>query len=220
MLICIRDVLSPEERAPIVDALSSGALADGRATAGPFARDVKNNLQLTVGAHGHEALQKIVHSALQRHPVFQIAARPKRISSILFNRYDQGMSYGNHVDNPSMNGTRTDVSFTLFLSDPDSYDGGELVVRWGEVEHEYKLPAGGLIAYPSGTLHRVADVTRGARIAAVGWVQSEIRDPGQREILFDLDCARQRIFARDGKSEVFDLVTKTWANLMRTWGDF
>jgi PKHD-type hydroxylase len=118
-----------------------------------------------------------------------------------------------------MHGVRTDVSFTLFLSDPETYDGGALVIETSGGEDEIKLPAGSLVAYPSTTLHRVAEVTRGERLAAVGWARSFIRDPGRREMLFDLDTARQLVFQKSGKTAEFDLLSKTSANLLRMWAE-
>ena len=118
-----------------------------------------------------------------------------------------------------MGGIRTDVSFTLFLGDPASYDGGELVMEGTGGEQAYKLDAGSMILYPSGALHRVEPVTRGARLAAVGWAQSLVRDPGKREILFDLDTARRAIFRQQGKTAEFDLISKSTANLMRLWAE-
>jgi PKHD-type hydroxylase len=135
----------------------------------------------------------------------------------MFSRYEGGMHYGSHVDDALMQGMRTDVSFTLFLSEPESYDGGELVIESASGEDAVKLDAGSLLAYPSTTLHHVAAVTRGVRLAAVGWARSFIRDGAQRELLFDLDTARRRLFAREGKSAEYDLVSKSLANLMRMW---
>jgi PKHD-type hydroxylase len=129
------------------------------------------------------------------------------------------MAYGTHVDDALMGGMRTDISFTLFLSDPESYDGGELVTESHAGEQPFKLPAGSLVLYPSTTLHRVEPVTRGSRLAAVGWVRSLVRDPARRELLFDLDTARKALFDRDGKSPEFDLLSKCGANLLRMWAE-
>ena len=129
------------------------------------------------------------------------------------------MHYGSHVDDALMGGMRTNVSFTLFLSDPKSYDGGALAIESTSGEESFKLAAGSLVAYPSTSLHRVTAVTRGARLAAVGWARSFIRDPARRELLFDLDTARRQLFARDGKSAEFDLVSRSLANLLRMWAE-
>jgi len=135
----------------------------------------------------------------------------------MFSRYDADMHYGTHVDDALMHGMRTDVSFTLFLSEPESYDGGELVIESAAGEEAVKLSAGSLIAYPSTTLHRVTAVTRGARLAAVGWARSLIREAARRELLFDLDTAPRALFDRDGKTAEYDLLAKSTANLMRMW---
>ena len=140
----------------------------------------------------------------------------------MFSRYEPGMEYGTHVDNAVMSGrppVRSDVSLTLFLSEPDTYDGGELTIQTMTGEEQIKLPAGSIVAYPSSSLHRVAPVTRGVRVAAVTWVQSMIRDPACREILFDLEATRRSIFETQGKTREFDLVSKCFANLMRMWAE-
>ena len=148
-----------------------------------------------------------------------MAARPKKLSPLLFSRTETGMQYGVHVDDALMAGMRTDIAFTLFLDDPDSYDGGELVIESAAGDDAIKLPAGAMIVYPATTLHRVAMVTRGQRHVVAGWARSFVRDGAQREILFDLDTARRTIFARDGKSGEFDLISKSLANLLRMWAD-
>jgi PKHD-type hydroxylase len=162
---------------------------------------------------------EIATGRLLANPVFQIAVRPKRIVRAMFSRHKSGDSYGTHVDNALMDGERTDVSFTLFLSDPEHYSGGELVIETAAGEEAVKLPAGSLFAYPSTTLHRVERVTEGNRLAMVGWVRSLVRDASQRELLYDLDTARRTLFDRTGKSVEFDLISKSCANLLRMWCD-
>ncbi len=168
-------------------------------------------------------MQQIIRGAFKRNGMLQLASQPQAMTMPLFNRYDVGMTYGAHVDAPLMGEmgerVRTDVAVTVFLSDPESYDGGELQVHSNGVAHEFKLPAGSAIAYPANTLHRVMPVTRGARLAAVFWVQSMIRDPAQREILWDLETAKMQLFSREGKSQLFDAVSKSHANLMRMWSE-
>lgn len=142
--------------------------------------------------------------------------------SLLFSRYGVGMAYGRHIDNALMGGKqlrRSDLSFTVFLSDPDTYTGGELVIEGPDNETSYRLAAGSAIVYPANTLHRVDPVISGERLVAVGWVQSLIRDAEQREILFDLDTVKRTLFAQDGKTDAFDLVSKTMANLLRKWAE-
>jgi PKHD-type hydroxylase len=216
MQIVIADVLSTEEIGTLRAALARARFVDGRATAGFAARMVKNNRQAT-GDRRLDTVRKRVAARIVDNDVFQMAVRPKSLSTVMFSRYERSMHYGRHVDDALIDGMRSDVSFTLFLSDPDDYQGGELVIESTAGEEAYKLAAGSLIAYPATTLHRVADVTRGARLAAVGWARSFIRDAAQRELLFDLDTARRQLFAREGKTAEFDLIAKSFANLMRMW---
>jgi len=221
MIICIDQILTPEQLERIRNTLDGGEFQDGRSTAGWHAKLVKNNEQLTVSGAQAEGLRAEVEKALTEHPLFQMAVRPAKVTPLIFSRYRDGMTYGNHVDDPVMGRgagrLRTDVSFTLFLDDPDSYDGGELVTETTAGEQSYKLPAGAAVVYPSSTLHRVDPVTRGQRRVAIGWAQSTIREPAQREVLFDLDTARRQLFEREGKTTEFDLLTKSLANLQRFW---
>jgi PKHD-type hydroxylase len=223
MILCIGEILTGEQLKRVRSALDGGSFEDGRKTAGWHARLVKNNEQMTVADPAAQALRSEVEKALTEHPVFQMAARPAKITPILFSRYRDGMTYGNHVDDPVMGQgsgrMRTDISFTLFLDDPDSYDGGELVTDTSAGEQSYKLPAGSVVLYPSSTLHRVEPVTLGQRRVAIGWIQSTIREPAQREVLFDLDTARRQLFERAGKTAEFDLLTKSLANLQRFWAE-
>ncbi|MCR9188099.1 MAG: Fe2+-dependent dioxygenase [Alteromonadaceae bacterium] len=221
MIICIDQILTPEQLERIRNTLDGGEFQDGRSTAGWHAKLVKNNEQLKVSGGQAEGLRAEVEKALTEHPLFQMAVRPAKVTPLIFSRYRDGMAYGNHVDDPVMGRgagrLRTDVSFTLFLDDPDSYDGGELVTETTAGEQSYKLPAGAAVVYPSSTLHRVEPVTRGLRRVAIGWAQSTIREPAQREVLFDLDTARRQLFEREGKTTEFDLLTKSLANLQRFW---
>jgi PKHD-type hydroxylase len=219
MRIAIADVLPADDLETVRAALAQAKFVDGRETAGFAARTVKLNQQAAASDRSLDTVRKIVADRILGSEVFRLAVRPKALSPLLFSRYDPGMRYGSHVDDALMDGMRTDVSFTLFLSDPESYDGGELVIETPAGEDAVKLPAGALVAYASTSLHRVADVTRGERLVAVGWARSLIRDPAQRELLFDLDTARRRMFARDGKGEDYDLVSKSLANLLRMWAE-
>jgi PKHD-type hydroxylase len=148
-----------------------------------------------------------------------MAARPRHVTPLLFSRYRDGMEYGTHVDDAILHNLRSDISFTLALADPASYDGGELVMESTAGAQAYKLKAGQMIIYPSTTLHRVKPVTKGERVAAVGWCQSYVRDAAQREILYELDLARRAIFEREKKSREFDLLSRCHANLLRMWAD-
>jgi PKHD-type hydroxylase len=191
---------------------------DGRETAGFAARMVKNNRQ-AANDRKVETVRKLVEERILGHEVFALAVRPKALTPIMFSAYEAGTHYGSHVDDALMQGLRTDVSFTLFLSEPDGYDGGELVIESPSGEDAVKLDAGSLVAYPSTALHQVAPVTRGVRLAAVGWARSYIREAARREMLFDLDTARRQMLAREGKSAEYDLVSKSLSNLLRMWAE-
>ena len=218
MIISIANVLDREVIDEARAELARATFVDGKTTAGWSARLVKENLQArktdAVARLGEKLVEK-----LASNDVFALAVRPKTFTPLIFSRYGAGHAYGSHVDDAVMGGLRTDVSFTLFLADPESYDGGELVIETAGGEEHVKLPAGAVVAYPSSSLHRVAEVTRGERLVAVGWVRSLIRDAGRRELLFDLDTARRRLFERNGKSADFDLLSKCTANLIRMWAE-
>lgn len=221
MMLPIEDVLTPEELQTILTRLEASEFVDGKTTAGWYARQVKHNRQLDRHDQSAEDLKAIVQAALKRNVLFQMVVQPRQVHSLLFSRYEAGMSYGTHVDNALMSGGkwRSDVSFTIFLSDPAAYEGGELVVEAMDGDRPVKLAAGTAIVYPSAYLHRVEPVTAGVRLVVVGWVQSLVRDPSQREILFDLDTVRRALFQQHGKSIEFDLLSKTHANLLRKWVD-
>lgn len=222
MILCIAWVLNAEDLSKIEHLSDRGEFADGKLTAGWHARNVKNNLQMR-GSDVSQDMSAIVMAALNRNELFQMAARPKTIRSPLFSRYEAGMSYGTHTDNAVMKSQsqpmRTDLSMTLFLSPPDAYEGGELVIESSQGEQAIKLDAGAMVLYPSSTLHRVDPVSSGRRFVAVSWVQSMVRSPEQREMLFDLDTARRKLFQQYGKTDAFDLLTKTQSNLMRMWAE-
>lgn len=219
MLITIADVLASAELADIRATLAAAPFVDGRNTAGWSAKLVKDNKQLQESSATLRILRERVERAIRDNPVFQAAVRPRAITPMLFSRYAPGQSYGSHIDNPIMDDIRTDVSFTLFLSDPDSYEGGELILETSAGEDAIKLDAGHMVTYPSTMLHRVEAVSTGERLAAVGWARSWVRDSAQREILFDLEAAKRSSFESQGKTPAFDLIAKASANLMRMWAD-
>lgn len=222
MILCIAEVLSPDELTKLASLSDRGEFADGKLTAGWYARDVKNNVQMR-GSDVARDMTAIVMAALNRNDLFQMAARPKTIRAPLFSRYEPGMSYGTHADNAVMKSQskpmRTDLSLTVFLSPSDAYEGGELIIESTQGEQAIKLDAGAMVLYPSSTLHRVDPVSSGRRFVAVSWVQSLVRSPEQRELLFDLDTARRKLFQQQGKTDTFDLLTKTQSNLMRMWAE-
>lgn len=222
MILCIDNVLSPEELEQIRLNLKDAEFVDGKLTAGAYAKVVKENRQLKADSDQAIEVKAIVNRALQENALFQAAVRPKSIRSPLFSRYEAGMFYGTHNDNALMGDdilTRSDVSLTLFISDPDTYSGGELVIDTSLGEQSFKLAAGSMIVYPSTFLHRVAEVTQGVRLVAVTWVQSIVRDAHEREMLFELDTVRQSLFEKQGKTLEFDLLCKLHANLLRKWAE-
>ena len=225
MLLHVPGVLSPEELIDIREGLAAADWGDGKATAGQQSAKAKHNLQVPLDHPAHRALGEVVLRALGRNALFNSAVLPLRVVPPLFNRYDVGMRFDVHVDNairpigPSGGArVRTDVSSTLFLTDPAEYDGGELLMYEARGVQPVKLPAGDMIVYDTTVLHGVAPISRGSRWASFFWTQSMVRDAGAREMLFDLDQAiidlRRRL--PDDDAAVLSLV-KVYHNLMRQW---
>jgi PKHD-type hydroxylase len=225
MLLSIPDVLTAEQVTRARQLLSEADWVDGRVTAGHQSARAKDNAQLPEDSSLARQLGEMILTALGQNPLFISAALPLRIFPPLFNRYGGGQSFGTHVDNAirQITGTphriRTDLSATLFFSSPDDYDGGELVVEDTFGTHSVKLPAGHLILYPSTSLHHVRPVTRGARLASFFWIQSMVRDDGQRTLLFDLDSAIQRINIDNPNHPSAVQLTGVYHNLVRRWAD-
>ncbi len=208
--------------APTLKALQEAVAAldfeDGRRTAGALAARVKHNAQ-AVPSPARDAVTEKVKAALMAHGGFTSAARPKAIGRMLVSRYEGGQTYGSHVDNALMGGARSDLSFTVFLSDPESYAGGGLVVQERVEDRLVRLGAGQAVIYPSDTLHRVEPVTDGTRYAVVGWVTSWLRDPRMREMLFDLDQSIAYEKAASADTEQLDRLAQLRSNLLRLWAD-
>ena len=218
MFLVIGEVLDQHEVAAIREVAARAEFQDGRATAGRYAREVKRNEQAARSSDTDAVLSK-VESTLMKNQTFQAAARPRRFSRLVLSRYSGGQTYGTHVDDAIMGGTRTDLSFTLFLSDEDAYEGGALIVEDALEDRAIKLAPGDMILYPSNTLHRVEPVTAGERLAVVGWATSWVRSPECREVLFDLERCIQETWASGGKSPLFDRLAKTRSNLLRMWAE-
>ncbi|MDX2236757.1 MAG: Fe2+-dependent dioxygenase [Hyphomonadaceae bacterium] len=216
-MVLLEAVLEVEDVARVRRELEGAHWRDGRLTAGAAARAVKANLQ----AAPMEGLATFVREALTSHPMFEIAARPRRITRPMFSRYEPGMTYGEHTDDALMGEgearLRTDLAFTLFLADPDSYEGGALRIAGPSGDTAIKLKAGDAVLYGAGTIHAVEPVTAGVRLAAVGWVQSAVRDAAQREALFDLSVTRARL-AGAAREDLLRL-DKTISNLLRMWAE-
>jgi PKHD-type hydroxylase len=206
-------------------ALDAAEWTDGRQTVGPQGAKVKRNLQLPDASPLRRELGEVVVAALNRHPLYHAATLPLRTLSPRFNRYEGGGEYGFHIDGAVMStGTgethvRSDISCTLFLSEPEEYEGGELIVSDTYGEHEVKLPAGDAIVYPSSSLHRVAAVTRGARIASFFWVQSMVRDDGARRLLLEMDTAIRTLSAGGADQASILQLTGVYHNLLRRWAE-
>ncbi|PAV47656.1 Fe2+-dependent dioxygenase [Pseudomonas sp. HAR-UPW-AIA-41] len=225
MLLHIPQVLSKAEVAALRAELAAHDWVDGARTSGAQAALLKHNLQFPADSPAFAGLSQRVADALARHPLFVSAALPRHMLPPMFNCYRGGGQYGNHVDNAlqrdrfSCVQVRTDVSTTVFLSEPEEYEGGELIVEDTYGEHEVKLAAGDAIVYPSTSLHRVEPVTEGARIAAFLWTQSWVRDAWQRKMLFDLDMTILKLRGQLGDSEEVLSLTSTYHNLLRQWGE-
>lgn len=225
MLLHIPNVLNAEELKSIQKILREANWVDGKVTAGTQSEQVKNNLQLAEDSEAAESARKIVLKALSRNALFFSAVLPKKIYPPLFNQYRGGMNFGNHIDNAvrthaaTGKHVRTDVSSTLFLSEPDSYEGGELVVEDTYGQQMIKLPAGDMVVYPGTSLHQVRPVTKGARIASFFWTQSMIRDDAQRTLLFDMDAAISTLRQQHGDSAAVVRLTGNYHNLIRMWAD-
>jgi PKHD-type hydroxylase len=223
MLLQIPGVLAAQELAHCQRLLERAEWIDGRVTAGHQSAQVKHNRQLAEHSATAVELGKIVLGAVSRSALFISAALPNRIFPPLFNCYEVGDSFGTHVDNAIRiaSGTgmrmRTDVSATLFVSEPDDYDGGELIVEDTYGTHSVKLPAGGMVLYPASSLHHVKPITRGRRIASFFWIQSMVRDDGQRALLFDLDNAIRRLGADHPSHPSVVQLTGVYHNLLRSW---
>lgn len=221
MMILLEGVLASEDVTRVQRVLEKAPWRDGASTAGPAARKVKRNRQAAGDDPDVAALGDFALDALRRHPLFDLAARPRRISRPLFSRYEGGETYGDHTDDALMGDPplRSDIAFTIFLSDPTSYEGGALVVTTPLGEQAIKLAAGDAVVYPAGTIHHVAPVTSGARLACVGWVQSVVRDAAQREMLFDLSRARSQCASANVARETMLLLDRTQSNLLRMWAE-
>jgi len=223
MFLVLPKLLSADALKTADAVLSKATYVDGSATAGAGAAQIKNNLQLDRTKNKDATkLDELILHALQKNIPFQSAAIPKRVRQPIYSKYTEGMSYGTHVDNPFMGGQslmRTDLSMTLFLSEPDTYQGGELMIRTETGEARIKLPKGDAIVYSTGALHGVNTVTAGTRLAAVTWVQSIIADPYRRQMVGELDVVCQSLGQKLPGSEELHILRRTYGNLVRLWGE-
>ena len=228
MLLHIPEVLTHAELTRLRQSLDAAGWTDGRETVGPQGAQVKRNEQLPDVSPLREELGQVVLSALERSPLYFAAALPLRTLAPRFNRYHGGGEYGFHIDGSVMltnqpgalrSHVRSDISCTLFLCEPEEYDGGELVVSDTYGEHEVKLPAGDMVIYPSSSLHKVQPVTRGARLASFFWVQSMVRDDAQRRLLFDMDASIESLRRTGADAQAVLQLTGIYHNLLRRWAE-
>lgn len=223
MLVIIPEVLNQNQLEKVRDLLVNADYVDGRLSAGKTARKVKKNHELSTDSKLHGQLNNIVMNSLFNHPLYQAVVLPHRLATPFYARYEPGETYGQHVDDPIMGPMqgryRTDVSTTLFINEPEDYEGGEIVIQTQTGEQRIKLSAGSAITYPSGSLHHVAEVTKGTRLVAVTWAQSLIRDAEKRELLFNLHKTREALQKKYPDDDEVVKVDHTYINLMRMWAE-
>jgi PKHD-type hydroxylase len=222
MLLSIPDVLDRETLERVQRLLEGAQFVDGKLSAGTAAARVKANEEVSSDAAQLSQLNHIVMGRLVNHAVYQRATLPLRVATPFYARYLPGMRYGDHVDDPVMGAPdryRSDISITVFLNAPEDYDGGELVIQTAFGDREVKLPAGHAVLYPSSSRHRIAEVTRGTRLVAVTWVQSMVRDPERRALLFELSEARETLLRDDAEAAATKQVDKAYVNLLRMWAE-
>lgn len=222
MLLEIPALLNEAQLEKIRSLLADARYVDGRATAGRAAARVKHNEEMAAEAETLQRLYRVIMASVGHSETFRSAVLPARVADFIFARYQPGMRYGDHVDDPIMGQGprfRSDVSMTVFLNDPSDYDGGELVMRTPFGDQRVKLDAGNAVVYPSSSIHRVAEVTRGERLVALTWIQSYVRDAAQRELLYELDLSRQQLLRDDPDSDLAKRVDRSYVNLLRMWAE-
>jgi PKHD-type hydroxylase len=223
MMLHIPAVLNKEQLKTITGLLVDAPFVDGKFSAGQVAQRVKNNRELDQTSQQAKQLDQLVISALSGNKIFRSATLPLRVSQPFFARYSKGMSYGSHIDDPVMGGEagryRSDISLTIFLNDPENYEGGELSIQTTFGVNEIKLPAGDVILYPSSSLHQVNTISSGERMVAVLWIQSLVRDAASREILFNLDLAREKMQYSNPEASETRCVDYAYTNLVRMWSE-
>ena len=192
---------------------------DGKKTAGSPASIVKDNLQLKRTSDISKKLSSLIKQKILNHDLIKSFSLPKRIHGIMFTKSSNNMHYGRHIDNPYMSSGRSDLSFTLSLTNKDFYKGGELIIETMNSEEKFKLNAGEIILYPSSYLHSVSEVNNGERLVCVGWIESYVKSTEKREYLFDLDAGARSLLAKHGRSDELDLIFKSYSNLLRVMGD-
>ena len=223
MLITIDNLLDQQTLKAVREMLDNADFIDGKLSAGKEAKSVKNNEELSLQSPLHQKLNQLVMGSLVQNKKYQTAALPLKLATAFYARYTSGMTYGYHVDDPIMGPMsgryRTDISTTVFLSDKSEYEGGEIVIKTEFGEHKVKLSAGSAVVYPSRSLHMVAPVTKGVRLVAVTWAQSLVKSNEQRELLYDLSIARDKLIEDMPQSDETGRVSRAYANLLRMWSE-
>ncbi|MFO0697093.1 MAG: Fe2+-dependent dioxygenase [Polyangiales bacterium] len=221
MLLRFPELITADEHARLLEIARSATFVDGRESASPKLAETKNNEQMSRSDPAMAEVARIVGGALERCVAFRAATLPKQMHSLRLSRYVEGMRYGKHVDSALMHDggrvARADLSFTLFLAEPSAYEGGELCLETGAGETVLKPPARDAVVYPTGELHEVRTVTKGERLVVVGWVQSFVRAPADRALLWDLAQAMDLVYASEGKSRAYDLLVRSHTELLRRW---
>lgn len=222
MLIQLKNILGPNELAQVKLLLAQAKFVDGKLSAGQVAVEVKHNQEVTADDPALKSLNQLVMGNLVRHKKYQRAALPAKIASPFYAMYEQGMAYGEHIDDPIMgqgDRYRSDLAITIFLNEPEEYEGGELIINWNNEERAIKYKAGDAVLYPATTRHRVNEVTGGKRIVAVSWVQSLVKDNEQRSLLYELSCAREKLLRKQANEEHTKQVDLVYVNLVRRWSE-
>jgi PKHD-type hydroxylase len=223
MLIEVPQLLNSAQLDKIREVIASARFVDGKLTAGMAAARVKDNQEMALDPERLQLLYRILMSSVGNNARFRSFALPNKVADFIFARYRPGMRYGDHVDDPIMGGQgpkfRTDVSMTVFLNEPEGYEGGELVIRTPFGERQVKLAAGDAVIYPSASVHRVAEVSAGERLVALTWIQSFVKDAARRELLFELDQAREHLLRTEPEAEHSKFVDRSYANLLRMWAE-
>jgi len=222
MLLVIPNILSKQELEHVRTALDNAPFIDGKLSAGSAAQRVKNNEEVDVRSQDVQQLNNLVMSRLVENPIYRAAALPMKVAAPYYARYSKGMSYGDHVDDPIMHADtpyRSDISISVFLNDKSEYEGGELVINTQYGEHAVKLSAGDAVMYPSSSVHHINEVTSGTRLVAVTWLQSLVREPAKRELLYDMYQVKEQLLQSAPDDENTKRLDRSYVNLIRMWGD-
>ena len=222
MLLEIPNILSAQELEHVRATLDSAPFIDGKLSAGSAAQRVKHNEEVDVRSQDVQQLNNLVMTRLVENPVYRAAALPMKVAAPYYARYNTGMSYGDHVDDPIMHADtpyRSDISITIFLNDKTDYEGGEPVINTQYGEHAVKLPAGSAVMYPSSSVHHVNEVTSGSRLVAVTWLQSLVREPAKRELLYDMYQVKEKLLKESPDDKNTKRLDRSYVNLIRMWGD-